>query len=66
MTSDEYRTIIRQWGFTPVPGGRFGNEVLHQGPNGEFTRITDPETLLPEEREAMIDRYRKRLGIQNH
>lgn len=66
MTASEYRTLIQQWGLTAIPNGRYGNEALHQDREGQVWRITDPETLSEDERDAMIAVYRRRLGIQNH
>lgn len=65
MTTGEYKAIIKAWGYTPRRPS-YDGATLYEGPDGDFTSIPDPETLSVDERSAMLDLIRLRLGITNH
>ncbi|HWU60831.1 MAG TPA: hypothetical protein VN112_02280 [Ensifer sp.] len=57
MTTDEYRAALKMLGLTPVKPS-YDGAILHQGRDGCFYTIPNPETLSDEERDNMIDLYR--------
>lgn len=65
MTSDEYRECIRAMGLTPAKPAYDGG-TIHQGRDGEFTIVPNPETLSAEERASMVRLLKRRLGLSDH
>lgn len=62
LTADDYRTCIRGFGLTPVKASYEGS-TLHVDREGQHHLIPDPDTLSPDERPAMIDLIKWKLGI---
>lgn len=65
MSPDEYRACIRALGLTPTKPSYEGS-TLHVDRNGDHTLIPDAESMPPEQRVAMIQIIKVRLGISNH
>lgn len=64
MTSDDYYTVLRSWGYDRVRGKPASNgTVLMQGRDGDFTLVPDPTIYEPDERGAILDMLRARLQI---
>jgi hypothetical protein len=62
VTPDGYRAAVRLLGLTPYRQSHGGN-TLHQTRDGAFMLVPDPEPYSPEERAAIIEALRWRLGI---
>lgn len=66
MTAGEYLAMIRAWGLTPIPGGQRKTYSLYMTREKEVTTIPDPEGLTEEERKAVLEALKLRLGVQEN